>query len=228
MKKLSKLSAVVLAAGIAVTSANVALAYPAGTNPSLGLSSYSRLTPGDSVSAVVSRVARGCQISVAWKTLGGVTVGSASTATAGRTGRTPAVSVASPSTGGRYNLVATLGTGCYGDAGTITKAITVGKAVRHSISVKTTSASARRNPTLTFTGKLFWGAVPVANKTVEVVITKPGGATSTVSATTNASGVYTATVTASDAGAYRATATLDADDTYAGSVLQSRSVTIRP
>lgn len=228
MSKFSKLSAVVLAAGLAVSSANVALAYPAGTNPSLGLSSYSRLTPGDSVSAVVSRVARGCQVSVAWKTLAGATVGSAATATAGRTGRTSAVSVASPAVGGKYNLVATLGTGCTGDAGTITKAITVGKAVRHSISVKTTSASAAKNPTLTFTGKLYWGAVAVANKSVDVTITKPGGATTSVTVTTNASGVYTATVTASTAGSYRATATLAADDTYAGSTLSSRQVTIRP
>lgn len=215
-----------LSAALVLGSGVAAQAYPAGSEPSLGLSSYSRLVPGNSVTVSVSRVLRGCTVTIGWDG------GNSTSAVAGKTGRTLPTSVASPTIGGKYKLRATLGAGCSIDTGkSVTKDITVGKLVRHSVQIKTSSSSARRNPTLTLTGKIFWGAVAVNNATVSLTLAAPNGRTFTATATTNDSGVYSGTVGGLNnivAGAYTVTAVLAPDNIYAGSTVSSRTVTIRP
>lgn len=222
----STFAALGLSAALVLTSAVAAEAYPAGTNPSMGLSSYSRLLPGDSVTVSVSRVLRGCNVTVGW------VGGNSASAVAGKTGRITPVSVASPTTGGKYTLRASFGAGCASDQGaSVSKEITVGRLVRHSVQIKTSSSSARRNPTLTLTGKIFWGAVAVDDATVTLSLNGPGNADFTRTATTNSSGVYSVAVGGSSnipAGQYTVTAVLAADSTYAGSTVSSRTVTIRP
>ena len=224
MSKLSAYIAVGLAAVLAATTAGVANAYPAGTNPSLGLSSYSRLLPGDAVTVSVSRVLKNCNVTVGW------VGGNQASVVAGKTGRTAPTSVASPSVGGAYTLRASFGAGCGSDTGTtVSKAITVGRLVRHSVAIKTSSSSARRNPTLTLAGKIFWGATAVDGARVTLTLTGAGG-TFTRTATTNESGVYSATVGGTGVipeGSYTVSAVLAADGTYAGSTVSSRTVTIR-
>ncbi len=226
MSKSYRLIAVGLAAVFAVSSAGVAQAYPAGTNPTLGLSSYSRLAPGDSVNVSVSRILKNCNVDVAWSGKGG-----SFHAVAGKTGRTAPQAVASPSIGGPYTLTASFGSGCGTDEGnSVSKSITVGRLVRHSVAIKTSSSSARKNPTLTLSGKIFWGAIAQSNVDVDLVLTTATGARVSLSATTNEAGVYTATYGGDksvSAGTYTVVTTLHADGTYAGSVATSRTVTIR-
>jgi len=225
MFKSSKTIAIALAGFLTVSSASIAQAYPSGTNPSVGLTSYSRLTPGDSVSVSVSRIYRGCSVSIGWN---GSTQ---ATAVAGKTSRTAPVSVASPTVGGVHTLTARFGDGCRTDAGkSISKTITVGKLVRHSVGIKTTSSSARRNPTLALTGKIFLGAEAQTGLRVNLRLTKPNGDVQNLVATTGANGTYTANfggVGAVVQGQYTVVATLPADSTYAGSIVSSRTVTIR-
>ncbi len=225
MSKSYRLIAVGLAAVFAVSSAGVAQAYPAGTNPTLGLSSYSRLAPGDAVTASVSRIYKGCNVVIGWD--GGNTV----SAVAGKTSRTAPAQIVSPSIGGRYVLRATFGKGCRSDQGSsVFKNITVGRLVRHSVAIKTSSSSSRKNPTLTLSGKIFWGSEAQSGVAVTLVLTKPNGSTVNLKATTNSVGVYTATyggIGAVAQGAYTVVTTLDPDGTYAGSVATSRTVTIR-
>jgi hypothetical protein len=215
-----------LSAALVLGSGVAAQAYPAGTNPSLGLSSYSRLLPGDSVTVSVARVLRGCNVTIGWDN------GQSRTAVAGKTGRTAPVSVPSPSIGGVKVLRASFGAGCASDEGTsVSKTITVGKLVRHSVQIKTSSSRAVRNPQLTLTGKIFWGAVAVNNATVQLSLNGPGNADFDLSATTGSDGVYSVSVGGNNnipAGQYTVTAVLAADDVYAGSTVTSRTVTIRP
>lgn len=225
MLKSSKAVAITLAGFLALSPAGVANAYPSGTNPSVGLTSYSRLTPGDSVNVSVSRIYRGCNVSIGWNGSNQTTV------VAGKTSRTAPVSVASPSVGGVHTLTATFGDGCRTDAGkSISKTITVGKLVRHSVGIKTTSSSAKRNPTLSLTGKIFLGAEAQSGLRVNLRLTKPNGDVLNLSATTGANGSYTASFGGNGAvvqGQYTVVATLPADSKYAGSVVSSRTVTIR-
>jgi hypothetical protein len=230
MSKSYRLVAVGLAAVFALSSAGVAQAYPAGTNPALGLSSYSRVAPGDSVTVSVTRILKDCNVDVAWSGNGG-----SFHAVAGKTRRTAPQSVQSPSIGGQYTLSAALGTGCGIDSGkTISKAITVGRLVRHSVSIKTSSSSARRNPTLTLAGKIFWGSEAQAGLPVTLVLTPPVGDAITLTARTDANGAYSTSFGANGAvqgtvvqGQYTVVTTLAADSTYAGSRATSRTVTIR-
>ena len=225
MSRSKKLIAVGLAALFSVSSAGVAQAYPAGTDPSLGLSSYSRLTPGEDVTVSARRIYKGCEVNIGWD--GGNHV----SATAGKTGRTAPVNVASPSIGGKYVLRATFGAGCRSDQGlSVFKNITVGRLVRHTVAIKSSTSSARRNPTLTLTGKIFWASESQPGLTVNLVLTKPDMTTVNLTAVTNANGVYTATyggVGAVAQGKYTVVTTLSPDGTYAGSIATSRTVTIR-
>ena len=222
MSKFSKSIAAGMAIAFAVGGASIAQAYPAGTKPTIGLSSYSRLTPGDDVTAIVAHVAQGCHVTF---TFGDNTA----SAVAGRTGRTAATAVTSPSVGGTYNLSTTFGAGCAGDTGltTVKKSILVGHLLRHSVAIKTSSSSARRNPTLTISGKLFWGATAQAGKSVTVVIHKPGADVTAV-VTTDSKGVYTTTLSNAVAGAYSVSSSVEADSSNAPSSATSRTVTIRP
>ena len=61
--KLIALSAIAL---LSASAAVPALGYPAGQAPVLGLSSASRIIPGDNITVQVSRVKAGCSVTVFW------------------------------------------------------------------------------------------------------------------------------------------------------------------
>lgn len=193
-----------------------AMAYPAGQAPTLSLSSVSRLTPGDNVSVVVARVKRDCSVSVSWS--GGQGVDAVS-ATVRSTGRTPVMTIATPTTAGTYTLTtSTISSTCSGgSAVALSRAITVGKLASVVAKLSTTSGFVSKNPTVSVSGTVKSGSLAVANKTVSVSLRLAGNQVKTVSATTNGSGAFSASFsgTTYTAGSYTAAVSFVADATFA-------------
>ena len=191
-----------------------AMAYPAGQAPTLSLSSVSRLTPGDNVSVVVARVKSACTVSLAWVSGSSATV----SATVNSRGRTPVMTIATPSTAGSYTLRTTFTSECAGAGNptTLSRAITVGKVASVVSKLRTTSGFVSKNPTVSITGTVRSGSVAVANKSVSVSLRLGGSEVKTVTATTNGSGVFTANFsgTTYTAGSYTAVVSIAADATY--------------
>jgi len=219
----------ILAASLAMVSslaiAGAAQAYPAGSSPTMSISNYANLLPGESVNVAIARVHRGCSVTVGW------TSGYSETKNADSAGHASFTNVTSPSTGGRYDLVASFGAGCYSDQGnSITRSIVVGKQLKESAVIKTSSRSAQRLPNFTVTGKITWGVTPVSGLSVRVVLRK-GSNTYPKTVTTNSSGVYSATFGRGNgatitSGIWSASAIIDGDSTYAGQRIVTPNVTI--
>jgi len=219
----------ILAASLAMVSslaiAGAAQAYPAGSSPTMSISNYANLLPGDSVNVAIARVKRGCSVTVAWDG------GYSDTKTADNAGHASFTNVTSPSTGGRYNLVASFGAGCYSDQGnSITRSIVVGKQLKESAVIKTSSRSAQRLPNFTVTGKITWGVTAVSGLSVRIDLHK-GSSTYTKTVTTNSSGVYSATFgrgngATINSGIWRANAVIAGDSTYAGQSIVTPKITI--
>jgi len=219
----------VIAASLAIVSslaiANAAQAYPAGSSPTMSISNYANLLPGQSVNVAIARVHRGCSVTVAWDG------GYSDTKTADSAGHASFTNVTSPSTGGRYNLVASFGAGCYSDQGnSISRSIIVGKQLKESAVNKTSSRSAQKVPVFTNTGKITWGVTAVSGLNVRVELHK-GASTFTKTVTTNASGVYSAVFTRGNgatitSGIWRANAIIVGDATYAGQSTVTPNTTI--
>ena len=216
-KSLLAISAVAI---LSIGSVAPAMAYPAGQAPSLSLSSVSRLTPGANVSVVVARVKSACTVTVSWASGSAVTA----TATVSSRGRTPVMTIATPSIAGTYTLRTTLSTACAGEgeATTLSRKITVGKVASVVSKLRTTSGFVSKNPTVSITGTVKSGSVAVDDKSVSVSLKLAGNEVKTVTATTNASGVFTANFTGTTytAGSYTAVVSFAADATYG-----ARSVT---
>ena len=219
----------IIAASLAIVSslavANTAQAYPAGSAPTMSVSNYANLVPGQGLAVVIARVHSGCSVTVGWDG------GYYETKTASNLGRASFTNVTSPSTGGRYDLFASFGSGCFSDQGNgLTRSIVVGKQLKQSAVIKTSSRNAVRLPIFTATGKITWGVTPVSGLSVRVVLHK-GANSYTKTVTTNSSGVYSATFGRGNgatitAGTYRVTAVIDSDATYAGQNIDSPSVRI--
>jgi hypothetical protein len=192
-----------------------AMAYPAGQAPSLSLSSVSRLTPGDNISVVVARVKSACSVSVGWVSGSSATA----TATVGSRGRTPVMTIATPSTAGSYTLRTTLSSACAGagEPTVISRSVTVGKFASVTAKLRTTTGFVTKSPTVSITGTVKSGSVAVAGKSVSVSLRLGGTEVKTESATTNGSGVFTANFagTTYTAGSYTAVVSFVADATYA-------------
>jgi hypothetical protein len=218
MKK--SLLAISAVAVLSIGSVAPAMAYPAGQAPTLSLSSVSRLTPGDNVSVVVARVKSACTVSLSWVSGSGATT----SATVGSRGRTPVMTIATPSTAGTYTLTTNqISSTCSGgSAVTLSRAITVGKVASVVSKLRTTSGFVSKNPTVSISGTVKSGSVAVASKTVSVSLRLGGSEVKTVTATTNGSGVFTANFTGTTytAGSYTAVVSFAADATYG-----ARSVT---
>lgn len=216
-KSLLAVSAVAL---LSIGSVAPAMAYPAGQAPTLSLSSVSRLTPGDNVSVVVARVKSACTVSLSWVSGSGATT----SATVNSRGRTPVMTIATPSTAGSYTLrTSQISAECSGaSAVTLSRAITVGKVASVVSKLRTSSGFVSKNPTVSITGTVKSGSVAVASKSVSVSLRLAGNEVKTVSATTNGSGVFTANFTGTTytAGSYTAVVSFAADETYG-----ARSVT---
>lgn len=205
----------VSAAALAIGSVAPALSYPAGQSPTLSLSSVSRLTPGESISVVVGRVKSACSVSVSWSGQSGI---AAVTATVKSSGKTPVMSIATPSTAGVYSLRTSQisGTCSGGSAVTLSRSISVGKLASIVSKLSTTSGYVSKNPTVSVSGTVKSGSVAVASKTVSVSLRLAGNEIKTVSTTTNSSGVFSANFTGTTytAGSYTAVVSFTANDTY--------------
>jgi hypothetical protein len=216
-KSLLTVSAVAL---LSIGSVAPALAYPAGQAPTLSLSSVSRLTPGDNVSVVVARVKSACNVSLSWVSGSGAT----QSATVSSRGRTPVMTIATPTTAGTYTLTTNqISSTCSGaSAVTLSRKITVGKVASVVSKLRTSSGFVSKSPTVSITGTVKSGSVAVASKSVSVSLRLAGNEVKTVSATTNGSGVFTANFTGTTytAGSYTAVVSFAADATYG-----ARSVT---
>jgi hypothetical protein len=106
--------------------------------------------------------------------------------------------------------------------------MTIGHVLRTSAQIKTSTASAARNPKLTLSGTVFWGVSPVVGKTVTLSLSRPGASPLSLTATTDSSGKFSALVSSGvAAGNYTLTVTTGADAVNVASSKTSRTVTIR-
>ena len=202
-------------AALAIGSVAPALAYPAGQAPTLSLSSVSRLTPGDNVSVVVSRVKRDCSVSVSWT--GGQGVDPVSS-TVKSSGKTSVMTLATPSTAGVYTLTtSSISSACSGNSAvTLTRSITVGKLASIVAKLSTTSGYVSKSPTVTVSGTVKSGSVAVANKVVTITLKRGATEVASTTATTNGSGVFTKPISETfTAGSYTAVISFAANSTYA-------------
>lgn len=217
-----------LVAALAIGSVAPALAYPAGQSPTLSLSSVSRLTPGDSVSVVVARVKSACSVSVSWS---GVDSIDAVSSTVRTSGKTPVMTIATPSTAGVYSLRTSQisGTCSGGSAVTLSRSITVGKLASIVSKLSTTSGYVSKNPTVSVSGTVKSGSSAVQSKTVSVSLRLAGEEVKTVSATTNASGAFSASFTGTSyaAGSYTAVVSFAANSTFAAKTVTTAALKLR-
>lgn len=219
-KSLISVSAI---AALTLTSIAPAFAYPAGQAPTLGLSSVSRLLPGDVVQVVISRVKKSCSVTIEWA---GEDIAPV-TATIRSTGKSPVMQITAPSVAGTYTLTTnTISSTCSGgSAVSLSKSLTIGKLVSMTAKLATTSGYVSKNPTVSISGTVKSGSVSVGSKTVSVSLLRNGTQVKTTTATTNASGVFNVDFagTSYTAGTFTAEVSIAADSTYA-----AKSVTTSP
>jgi hypothetical protein len=227
MKK--SLLAISAVAALCLGTVAPAMAYPAGQAPTLGLSSVSRLVPGESISVVVSRVKRDCSVSVSWEGQGITPV----TGTVGRTGKTPTLRIATPTTAGVYTLkTSTISKACAGTNSDYTippRTITVGKVANVVAKLGTTSAFSIKNPTIRVSGTIKSGSLPVAGKSVTVTLKKTGMPDKVITPTTSATGAFNENFpgTTYSAGSYTAVVSFVSDSKFVGKSQTTKALTIR-
>jgi hypothetical protein len=224
MKK--TLIAVAAVIGLATPASLPAFAYPAGSAPTLGLSSVSRLLPGGSVSVVVSRVKKNCTIGLSWVDVDGDTASGLVRAT----GKTSVLSISTPSTAGVYTLTTNeISPTCSGgSAVTLTKSITVGKLASVVAKLATSSASAS-NTTVSVLGTVKSGSVSVASASVTAKLKKNGVTVKSVTGTTNSSGMFNFSFSgfSYSAGTYTAVVTSAGTTDYIEKSVTTASLTLR-
>jgi hypothetical protein len=213
MKK--SLVAISAVAVLAIGPVAPALAYPAGQSPTLNLSSVSRLTPGDNVSVVVARVKSSCSVSLSW----GVQGGDTASATVRSSGKTPVMTITTPSTAGVYTLKTNrISAECAGDSAvSLSRVITVGKLASIVAKLSTNKGYVASNPTVSVSGTVKSGSVSVTSKQVSISLKRGDVEVKTLTLTTNASGVFSGSFTGTDytAGNYTAVVSFANDSTYA-------------
>jgi len=214
MKK--SILAISAVAALAVGSVAPALAYPAGQAPTLSLSSVSRLTPGDSVSVVVARVKRSCNVSLSWN---GVSGGDTASSTVKSSGKTSVMTITTPSTAGVYTLKTnTISAECSGaSAVSLSRAITVGKLASIVAKLSTNKGYVASNPTVSVSGTVKSGSLAVANKQVSISLRRNGSEVKTLTLTTSGSGVFNGSFSGTNysAGDFTAVVSFDNDSTFA-------------
>ncbi len=214
MKK--TLLAISAVAALAIGSVAPALAYPAGQAPTLNLSSVSRLTPGDSVSVVVARVKRGCNVELSWTGRSGMENASA---TVKSSGKTSVMTIPTPTTAGVYTLKTNqISADCSGgSAVSLSRSITVGKLASIVAKLATNKGYVSAKPTVSVSGTVKSGSVSVASKSVSVSLRLDGNEVKTLTTSTNAQGAFNANFsgTTYSAGSYTAVVSFNNDSTYA-------------
>ena len=212
---------------LAIPASAPAFAYPAGSAPTLGLSTASRLVPGGDVNVVVSRVKKNCSITLSWDGVDGDTA----TGVVRATGKTAVLSISTPSTAGVYTLTTnTISSTCSGgSAVTLTKSIIVGKLASVVAKLGTSSAYVSKNPTVSVSGTVKSGSVNVNNADITVVLKRNGSTVKTATGSTNSSGTFSLNFsgTSYTAGAYTAVVTLDGNATYIEKSVTTAALTLR-
>ena len=213
---------------LAVPASAPAFAYPAGSAPTLGLSTASRLVPGGDVNVVVSRVKKNCSITLSWD---GVSGSDTATGVVRATGKTAVLSISTPDTAGVYTLTTNeISSACSGgSAVTLTKSITVGKLASVVAKLGTTSAYVSKNPTVSVSGTIKSGSVTVKNADITVVLKRNGSTVKTVTGSTSGSGTFSLNFsgTSYTAGSYTAVVTLDGNATYIEKSVTTAALTLR-
>ena len=214
---------------LAIPASAPAFAYPAGSAPTLGLSTASRLIPGGDVNVVVSRVKKNCSITLSWD---GVSGSDTATGVVRSTGKTAVLSISTPDTAGVYTLTTnTISPTCSGgDAVTLTKSITVGKLASVVAKLGTTSAYVSKSPVVKVSGTIKSGSVTVKNAPITVVLKRNGSTLQIISTeSTNASGAFSVNFSAAPytAGTYTAVVTLDGNATYIEKSVTTAALTLR-
>jgi uncharacterized repeat protein (TIGR02543 family) len=197
--------------------------------PVMGRTSATTLLPGDLVSLNVSRVTKGCTITVGWaESNTGVTPVSKVVKADRSTG---AFTIASPATAGTYTLSTNLiSSECAGgSAVTLTQSVVVGKSLNLTAKVSTSSAYVSKNPTLTLSGSVKSGSVAVVGKQFSVSLRRNGVDVETVTATTSSSGVLNVSFTrvTYSGGAYTVEISSAADTTYLATTFTTAKLTLR-
>ena len=212
---------------LAIPASAPAFAYPAGSAPTLGLSTASRLVPGGDVNVVVSRVKKNCSITLSWDGVDGDTA----TGVVRATGKTAVLSISTPSTAGVYTLTTNeISSTCSGgSAVTLTKSITVGKLASVVAKLGTTSAYVSKSPTVKVSGTIKSGSVNVNNADITVVLKRNGSTIKTATGSTNSSGAFSVNFsgTSYTAGTYPAVVTLDGNATYIEKSVTTAALTLR-
>ena len=226
MKK--SIIALTAAVALATPASLPAFAYPAGSAPTLGLSTISRLMPGGNVSVVVSRVKKNCSINLSWV---GVTGSDTAAGLVRATGKTAVLSISTPDTAGVYTLTTnTISSTCSGGAAVaLTKSITVGKLASVVAKLATSSAYVSKNPTVSVSGTVKSGSVSVANANISVVLKRNGSQVKTLTGTTNGSGSFNLNFsgTSYTAGSFTAEVTMDGNSTYIEKSVTTAALTLR-
>jgi len=212
---------------LAIPASAPAFAYPAGSAPTLGLSTASRLVPGGDVNVVVSRVKKNCSITLSWDGVDGDTA----TGVVRATGKTAVLSISTPSTAGVYTLTTnTISSTCSGgSAVTLTKSIIVGKLASVVAKLGTSSAYVSKNPTVSVSGTVKSGSVSVSSGAITAVLKRNGSTVKTVTGSTLANGTFSLNFsgTSYTAGTYTAVVTLDGNATYIEKSVTTAALTLR-
>ena len=224
----TKLFALSAIAVLAASAAAPALAYPAGQAPVLGLSTASRIIPGDTITVQVSRVKAGCSVTVFWDGEG-ISSGAKTVKANGKTG---VITLATPATAGTYTLKTnSISSACSGgDAVVLSKSLTVGRLASIVAKVSSTSGFASKNPTFSASGTVKSGSVAVANQTVTLSLRKGGVEVKSTTATTNGSGVFSKSFsgTSYENGNYTVVVSLESGAIYGAAERTSAVLKLRP
>ncbi|MFM8926642.1 MAG: hypothetical protein ACKOFA_00345, partial [Rhodoluna sp.] len=212
---------------LGLSSSLPALGYPAGQAPVLGLSSASRILPGDPVSVQISRVKPGCSVTVRWLGEDVTPI----TRTINASGKSGSISIATPSTAGTYTLSTnSISAACTGgSSATLTKSIVVGRLASIVGKVSSTSAFSSKNPTFSVSGTVKSGSVAVGSQSVSITLKRNGSTVKSGTATTNGSGVFTLTLPGNtySAGDYTAVITIAAGAVYGERQITTAKLTLR-
>ena len=184
--------------------------------PVMGLTSASTLLPGDIVSLNVSRVSKGCTVTIGWTDSG---LGIAPVSKVVKSDRTTGVfSIATPTTAGTYTLsTSELSAGCAGgSAVTLTRSVVVGKSLSITAKVSSSSGYDAKSPVFSVSGTVKSGSVAVSGKQVSVSLRRNGVEVQTATGITSSSGALNVVFTGTTyvAGSYTAVVTGVADSTY--------------
>jgi hypothetical protein len=212
---------------LTAVSALPASAYPTGQVPTISLSATGRLTPGQSVSAIVARVKPGCQVSISWQKVAGISPVSGTSDASGNT----SLAIASPNIAGTYVLTTSaISADCAaGEAVTLTSKVAFGKIAIIATKIATTSPSLKKKPVISVTGTVKSGTTLIKSKSITVNLNLGGKKVTSLKVKTDAKGAFTAKFTKVKykAGKYTAVVSFAADAIYDAGKVTTKAVALK-